>query len=391
MITEWLAKQQAKSTLIRAFKNGEMGVSYSYDQSKGMVYPKIRSVQFDNKNKAVHYSFSLPVGMDPKEVKKKEYCFQQVFGKNIELKGEVKEFKLTVFAAPLPANLQYDYEQYAVSFKGMGLPIIAGMDLNGNIIVFDMLQHPHLLIAGETGSGKSTQLRSILVTLIQTLPPDRLNLYLCDLKRSEFHIFRQIEHVQGLFASPREMLPMLHYLLKEMQRRGDLLDQQELSNINDLNTPPPHIVVCIDEVALLQKEKKVMELVEEISAIGRALGIFLILSMQRPDREVLDGKLKNNLTVRMGFKCADSINSRIIGTPGSEKLKQSGRMLLKLPIYSEPKEVQAPYLGIDDAKKILENYKSIKKKNANKPSLNAYSDVMDLQEVKNRVFGVLDE
>jgi DNA segregation ATPase FtsK/SpoIIIE, S-DNA-T family len=58
-------------------------------------------------------------------------------------------------------------------------------------------------------------------------------------------------------------------------------------------------------VALLQNEKKLIELVEEISAIGRALGVFLILSMQRPDRKVLDGKLKNNLTVRMGFKCAD--------------------------------------------------------------------------------------
>lgn len=128
------------------------------------------------------------------------------------------------------------------------------------------------------------------------------------------------------------MLPMLHYLQKEMQQRGDLLDQHEVSHISDLQKPPPFIVLCIDEVALLQKEKALMELVEEVSAIGRALGVFLILSMQRPDRKVLDGKLKNNLTVRMGFRCADLINSRIIGTPGSEKLKTDGRMLLKMPI-----------------------------------------------------------
>jgi S-DNA-T family DNA segregation ATPase FtsK/SpoIIIE len=96
-----------------------------------------------------------------------------------------------------------------------------------------------------------------------------------------------------------------------------------------------------------------MELVEEVSAIGRCLGVFLILSMQRPDSKVLDGKLKNNLTVRMGFRCADLINSRIIGTPGSEKLKNQGRMVIKLPGFSELKEVQASFLYLDKAKDIL--------------------------------------
>jgi DNA segregation ATPase FtsK/SpoIIIE, S-DNA-T family len=389
MIGEWFAKQKAKAALFQIFKNGEM--SYSYGENKGKIYPKIRSVKFDYKNKSVRYAFSIPAGMDPKEIKKKEYCFQQVFGKNIELKGEIKEFSLIVYTASLPSNLKYDYEKYVHSFEGMALPIVAGIDLNGNIIVFDMLKNPHLLIAGETGSGKSTQLRSILTTLIQALPPERLELYLCDLKRSEFHIFRQVEHVQGLFVSPKEMMPMLQYLQKEMKDRGDLLDQYELSHINDLDNPPPYIVLCIDEVALLQNEKKLMELVEEISAIGRALGVFLILSMQRPDRKVLDGKLKNNLTVRMGFKCADLLNSRIIGTPGSEKLKKEGRMLLKLPIFSDPKEIQAPYLDLEKAKKILDRYKSPKKKDRFKTPSSASSDVIDLKENENNIFEVLDE
>jgi S-DNA-T family DNA segregation ATPase FtsK/SpoIIIE len=83
--------------------------------------------------------------------------------------------------------------------------------------------------------------------------------------------------------------------------------------------------------------------------------------MQRPDRKVLDRKLKNNLTVWMGFKCADLLNSRIIGTPGSEKLKQQGWMLLKLPIYSDSKEIQSPYLELEKAKDILERYKVSKK------------------------------
>lgn len=390
MLKDWLAKQKAKAMLLKVFKDGDIGISYSYGQNKGMVYPKIRSVKFDYDNKAVIYAFSLPTGLDPKDVKKKEYCFKQVFGQNIELKGEIKEFKLIVYAASLPGELAYDFRMYSEYFKGLRLPIVAGLDLNGNIIVFDLVKNPHLLIAGETGSGKSTQLRSVLSTLIQALPPDRLELYLCDLKRSEFHVFRHVEHVQGLFVSVREMVPMLQYLQKEMQRRGDLLDIAEVSHVDDLHDKLPYIVLCIDEVALLQGEKKVMELVEEISAIGRALGVFLILSLQRPDRKVLDGKLKNNLTVRMGFRVPDLINSRIIGTPGSEKLKKEGRMLLKLPTYSDAKEIQAPFLPLEDCKKILEGYRCAKPKNRFKTPSSASDSVIDLQESDLNIFEVLD-
>jgi len=95
-------------------------------------------------------------------------------------------------------------------------------------------------------------------------------------------------------------------------------------------------------VVLLKKETDVMDILEEISSIGRSLGVFLILSMQRPDSKLLDGKLKVNLTVRMGFKTADKTNSRIIGTPGSEKLNTPGRMVLK--INSDLQEVQSPEL-----------------------------------------------
>jgi DNA segregation ATPase FtsK/SpoIIIE, S-DNA-T family len=98
--------------------------------------------------------------------------------------------------------------------------------------------------------------------------------------------------------------------------------------------------------------------------------------MQRPDRKVLDGKLKNNLTVRRGFKCADLLNSRIIGTPGSEKLKQQGRMLLKLPIYSDPKEIQSPYLELEKGKDILERYISLQKR---KTALNSLQTLLVTQ------------
>lgn len=97
-----------------------------------------------------------------------------------------------------------------------------------------------------------------------------------------------------------------------------------------------------------------MATIEKISAVGRALGVFLMLSMQRPDAKVLDGKLKLNMTVRMGFKCDSTINSNIMGTPGSEHMEQSGQMILKL---NGLKKVQAPYLELSKAKQIVEPYR----------------------------------
>ncbi|MED2063697.1 cell division protein FtsK, partial [Bacillus thuringiensis] len=118
-----------------------------------------------------------------------------------------------------------------------------------------------------------------------------------------------------------------------------------------------YILLAIDEVAMLQDEKECMTTIEKISAVGRSLGVFLMLSMQRPDAKVLDGKLKLNMTVRMGFKCDNTINSNIMGTPGSEQLEQSGQMILKL---NGLKKVQAPYLELNKAKQIVEPYRLLK-------------------------------
>lgn len=379
---KWLAARQDRGSLEKVFRNADLCLTYSYGKASGKIYPKIHSVRKDDTSTT--YAFSLPTGLDPKEVKKKEYCFRQVFGERIEIKGDVKRFVLTVFNRVLPSEITYEYKHYKEHTKGLKLPILVGLDMNNEVICYDMVKNPHLLIAGETGSGKSTQLRSILSTLILTNPPERMQLFLCDLKRSEFHLFKRVKHVQSVLTHPFEMVPTLDFLFKEMGRRGDLLDQHEVAHIDDLKEKLPYLVLCIDEVALLKKEKVLMSIVEDISSIGRALGIFLILSMQRPDSKIMEGALKNNLTVRMGFKCADSINARIIGTPGSEKLNSNGRMLLKLDGVNNLKEIQAPYLSVELAKGLLEPYKS---QLENKP-LESINEVPEFEET---LFEVLDE
>lgn len=372
----WKQLKERKK-LIKAFK--ESGLYLGNEQN--YIFPKIHSISTEQ------ITFTLPTGLDPSLIKKNFYVFKQIYGEHVEIKGMTKTF--TLYLSALPKEIPYNYELYNI--KKYKLPIVAGMGHNKKFIIYDMVEYPHLLIAGETGSGKSTQLRSVLTTLIKAVSPGQLELYLCDLKRSEFHLFRRIKHVKGPFITVTDILPPLEHIRLEMQKRGNLLDQHEVAHIDDLPIKLPYLILCIDEVALLQKEKRIMEIVEEISSIGRALGVFLILSMQRPDSKVLDGKLKVNLTVRMGFKTADKINSRIIGTPGSEKIKDVGKFLLKIPLSDEPIEVLAPFLPLEQAKHILTSYKSDTGKTSNLSRIDFKKSVIDLQEFTKDVFGVLDE
>ncbi|MDF2605883.1 MAG: ftsK/SpoIIIE family protein [Bacillales bacterium] len=366
MIKKFLNELKIRKKVMEVFKAGDIRIKLESNKSKPKdkttpnkyKYPKIHSIKVNDKQTTIN--FTIPNGFNPDKVHDKIYCFKQVFpGKKIKLEGDTKKFKLKIAdATTVFKNYDYKYHEFSPLLCGHNLPIICGKDEDGNYFIYDMVHNPHLIIAGETGSGKSSQVRSILSTIFKFLKPEQLEAYLCDLKRSEFHLFRNIKHVKKYAKTIHELKPLLGKISEEMKRRGDLFDEAEVDSILSYNKVSDDklsfILVVIDEVALLQKEEDLMSVVEEISTIGRSLGVFLILSMQRPDYKVLDGKLKQNCTVRMGFKAADAINSNIVGTPGSEDLEVSGRFLLKLTGLTE---FQAPYLELDDAKQLLEPLK----------------------------------
>ena len=319
--------------------------------------PKIHYVNLDKENNKLVYVFSIPLGLDPKEVMKKDWLFKQQFGKNIELEQENKQFTLTVRSKKIPKKVIWNFKKFETVTQDKILPVICGVDLNGDLIAYDMVKHPHLLISGRTGSGKSTQLRSILTALISAISSDELHLYMADLKLAEFQFYRNVEHVKKLCINKSEIKKMLTKLMNELERRQKLLVEHEVTHVKDLPNKLPYIIICIDEVATLKKDDAIMDDLEEISNRGRALGLYLILSILRPDREILDGKLKNNLNVVMGFRCKDLINARVIGTPGAEKLTNKGRFLIDIETIEGLPEIQAPLLEEVELKKILKGYK----------------------------------
>ncbi|KGT40559.1 FtsK/SpoIIIE domain-containing protein [Bacillus cereus] len=382
IVKDWLHKQSLKHQLIEVFGKAGLYVDHQTRGGKIPIYPKIHAVSSSKEN--IRYVFTIPNGLDPKTIEKKWFCFQQILGRNVAIEGDIKKFVLNVFHSD--AGLQsynYSYKKWQPLLKQHRLPVVVGRDQFGNMIAYDMVEAntPHLLIAGETGSGKSSMVRVVLSTLIQYMSPDKLHLYLGDLKNSEFHFLRRVKHVKEVCMEEIEMKIMLQKVWKEIRERRKLMEEYEVDHIDEYNkmnpdNQKPYILLAIDEVAMLQDEKECMTNIEKISAVGRALGVFLMLSMQRPDAKVLDGKLKLNMTVRMGFKCDSTINGNIMGTPGSEHLEQSGQMILKL---NGLKKVQAPYLELSKAKQIVEPYRIPK-------------EDMKLQnppQEENQLFGVL--
>jgi DNA segregation ATPase FtsK/SpoIIIE, S-DNA-T family len=407
-VREFIRRQRLKARLKKAFHSAGLYIPYKSGDKTIPVYPRIHSA-IETPDK-IEYVFTLINGMDPKEVTKKEYVFRQVFGRNTEVKGDLKKFVLTVYKRVHNNSFGFNFAELEPVMIPFRLPIIAGKDKLGRIHVFDMVENPHLLIAGETGGGKSSILRVILTSLImfKSRIKNGLEMYLVDFKRSEFHLFRYIEDVYVINKKADFVKCLRKYLLNEIEKRGDLLDVHELTHIDEYNAlkgveKKPYIILCIDEVHALEGEKEIFTDLHTISAMGRALGIYLIMATQRPDKDVIDGKTKSNLTVRYAFAHADKINSDITLGRGTKadasKITKAGQFIYRNTKSLNNLEIlQSPYLPAKDengfvgAKRLLEPFKIPVEKRVKKDN---DSDVIDAEATESQseeiVLGVLDD
>lgn len=363
-------KTRLRRQIMNAFKHAEIYHSYKYDGNTRYTYPKIHSINWNNRR--ARYVFTLPNGVNPNKVKDNDWVFKQHFGEFIEISGKYKKFVLKAYYDGLPENVDYDYEEFYPHISNMTLPIILGQDLNGEIKAYDMDKQPHALFTGETGSGKSTLIHAVITTLIQFKQPEELRFVLGDLKRAEFGIYRNVKHVDKVCVNEKTLLPALQKVKAEMDRRGDLLDQYDtINHVKNLPEKLPYILVIIDEVAMLKKNKKIREIIEEISAIGRSLGVQLLLSMQRADHTLMDGALKNNLTVRVSGRQSNESNSRIAGVPNAHdiELGQSGRMIIML---DKPIQFKSTFLELSEVEEIITPFKRPKDKVDIPPKANEF-------------------
>lgn len=209
------------------------------------------------------------------------------------------------------------------------LPIALGKTKEGNPLIVDLTEFPHLLIGGATGSGKSVLLHTIINSLLLS---NNSKLALIDTKRIEFSYYENISKLYCPVAKDVDSsLLMLNNLIDEMENRFYTLERAGCRNINEYNGKMEYIVVVIDELAdlMLSSEKKAQELICRLAQKSRACGIHIIMATQRPSVDIVTGALKANFPVRIGCQVSSAVDSRVIlDKGGAETLFGKGDAIL---------------------------------------------------------------
>jgi S-DNA-T family DNA segregation ATPase FtsK/SpoIIIE len=243
------------------------------------------------------------------------------------------------------------------------LGIVIGKDISGQAVVGALDKMPHLLVAGQTGSGKSVMINALLTSLLYRNSPADLKLILVDPKQVEMAPYQDIPHLlTPVITEPEKCISALKWAVAEMERRyGALADakKRNIAEYNDVKKEAgmPYIVIVIDELAdlMMMAARDVEALIVRIAQKARAVGIHLVLATQRPSVDVITGLIKANIPARIAFTVASQIDSRtIIDGVGAEKLLGMGDMLYSTADMPKPKRVQGALIQDDETQKLTD-------------------------------------
>ncbi len=274
-----------------------------------------------------------------------------------------------------------------------------GRDVKGEIVLADLSEMPHLLVAGATGTGKSVCLHSILCSFLTKNSPETLRLILIDPKRVEMSHYNGIPHLlTPVITDHKKVIPVFKWIVLEMEKRYEILAQNHSRDIESFNRKMiekgskeimPYIVVMIDELAdlMIYYGKDLESFIVRIAQMARATGIHLVVSTQRPSVEVITGLIKANITHRIAFQVASQVDSRtILDCAGAEKLLGHGDMLYLSPLSSRPRRIQGAYVSEKEIDVIV---KFINEEN--KPNLSENGLKNDLEEfIENKEQGEIN-
>jgi S-DNA-T family DNA segregation ATPase FtsK/SpoIIIE len=242
-----------------------------------------------------------------------------------------------------------------------------GKDIAGVPVVGNLETMPHLLIAGQTGSGKSVMINTFLTSLLYRNSPADLKLILVDPKQVEMALYHDIPHLLSpVITEPEKCISALKWAVAEMERRLKAFSEVGKRNIAEYNKVKqeegmPYIVIVIDELAdlMMMAARDVEALIVRLAQKARAAGIHLVVATQRPSVDVITGLIKANIPARIAFTVVSQVDSRtIIDGVGAEKLLGRGDALFSIPEYVKPKRVQGALISDTETNKICDFLRS---------------------------------
>jgi len=241
------------------------------------------------------------------------------------------------------------------------LAIALGRDVSGQPLVADLGRMPHMLVAGQTGSGKSVSIAAIAACLAMNNTPDDMRLVMIDAKMVELLRFNGLPHLLGkVETDTQRILGVLRWLVVEMEHRYRLLEDLHVRDIEAYNRKSknriPRIVVIVDELAdfMMSAPDQTEHNLVRLAQMARATGIHLIVATQRPSTDVVTGLIKANFPARLAFSVASGIDSRVIlDTTGAESLLGRGDLLFLNPEVGSPVRAQGVWVTDQEIERII--------------------------------------